>query len=183
MGTSGPQRQSLQRPPKSARNPFHVRPESPLKDSSGLGPGRLSGITVALDCLECFGKCEPLIHRWSALQKAIATLGGETQDERTTKAHAQLLQDVLVKEFKVLLHSSQGMTSKRSMTIELLWTLFQPGALVYARQNEQETAMTLVKSYYGLDANGSPLIILTCKYVDWDGCKFGTWKLHLRKTQ
>jgi hypothetical protein len=137
------------------------------------------GVTVGLNRLEFSGRFEPLIHRWSELEKAISKLGDETEDKRTTKAHAELLQNVLVKEFKTMIDTSQDMKSKRVMTYEHLWTLFQPGALVFARQDGQETAVTLVETRYGQDAKGNPCFWLTCKYVDWDGAKFGTQKLNL----
>jgi hypothetical protein len=137
------------------------------------------GITVGLNRLEFSGRFEPLIHRWAELQEAIEALGDETEDDRTTKTHADLLLDILVKEFKPLIDEAQDMKSKRVMTYEHLWTLFQPGAIVFARQDGQETAMTLSESKYGVDAKGAPCFWLTCKYVDWDGSKWGTNKLNL----
>jgi hypothetical protein len=127
------------------------------------------GVTVGLNRLEFSGRFEP----------AMAKLGDDTEDKRNTKAHAQLLQDVLVKEFKSMIDTSQDMKSKRVMTYEHLWTLFQPGATVFARQDGQETAMILGETRYGQDAKGIPCFWLTCKFVDWDGAKFGTQKLNL----
>ena len=39
--------------------------------------------------------------------------------------------------------------------------------------------MTLLESRYGQDAKGVSCFWLTCKYVDWDGAKFGTVKINL----
>jgi hypothetical protein len=39
--------------------------------------------------------------------------------------------------------------------------------------------MTLVKTNYGQDCQGLPCFWATCKYVDWDGAKFGTQKMQL----
>lgn len=124
------------------------------------------GVTVGLNRLEFTGKFEPLIHRWSELQDAINALGDKTEDDRTTKEHADLLMDILIKEFKSLIDTSQDMKSKKVMTYEHLWTLFQPGALVYARQDGQETAMTLVETKYGQDSKGQPCFWLTNKYTN-----------------
>jgi len=137
------------------------------------------GVTVGLTRLEFSGKFEPLIHRWAELQEAVAKLGEDTEDQRTTKAHAELLKTVLTKEFKSMIDTSQDMKSKRVMTYEHLWTLFQPGATVFSRQDGQETAMTLVETRYGQDAKGAPCFWATCKYVDWDGARFGTNKINL----
>ncbi|KAF2852560.1 P-loop containing nucleoside triphosphate hydrolase protein [Plenodomus tracheiphilus IPT5] len=137
------------------------------------------GVTVGLNRLEFSGQIEPLIHRWTELDNAIAKLGDSTDEERTTKAHAALLQDVLAKEFKSLIDASQDMKSKRVMTFEYLWTLFQPGATLFARQDGQETALSLVETRYGKTSTGAICFWLTCKYVDWDGARFGTNKINL----
>lgn len=137
------------------------------------------GVTVGLNRLEFSGKFEPLIHRWTELRTAISKLGTATEDQRTTKQHAELLQDILVKEFKTLIDTSQDMMSKRVMNFELLWTLYQPGATVFSRQDGQETALTLNTTRYGVDSKGVPCFWITGRYVDWDGTKFGTQKLNV----
>ncbi|KAF2186566.1 P-loop containing nucleoside triphosphate hydrolase protein [Zopfia rhizophila CBS 207.26] len=138
------------------------------------------GVTAGLQRLEFSGKFEPLIHRWAQLQKAIHALGEKTEDDRTTKAHAHLLLDVLTREFKSLIDTSQDMISKKVMTYEHLWTLFQPGATIFSRHDGQETAMILSETKYGQDSKGFPCFWLTCKYVDWDGTRFGTNKMNLQ---
>lgn len=136
------------------------------------------GLTVGLQRLEFSGKFEPLIHRWTELQKAINELGDESEEDRTTKEHAGLLQEVLTKEFQTLISTSQDLISKRVMTYEHLWTLFQPGAVIFSRQDGQETAMALVETKYGVDAKGVPCFWIMGKYVDWDGARFGTQKMN-----
>ncbi|KAF2404108.1 P-loop containing nucleoside triphosphate hydrolase protein [Trichodelitschia bisporula] len=138
------------------------------------------GITVNLRRLELAGKFEPLIHRWGRLKEAISKLGDETEEEIETKRHADLLFDVLATEFKDLIDSSQDMMSKGVMTFEYLWTIFQPGALVYTRQDGQDTALKLVSAKYGMDSNGVPVLWLSGKYVDWDGSRFGTNKINIK---
>ncbi|KAF2644520.1 P-loop containing nucleoside triphosphate hydrolase protein [Massarina eburnea CBS 473.64] len=137
------------------------------------------GITVGLNRLEFSDKFEPLIHRWTELQSAIAELGDETDEERTTKEHAELLQNILVDEFKTLIDTSQDMRNKRVMTYDSLWTLFQPGSFVFSRQDGQETAMTLIDTKYGQDTKTNPCFWVRCKYVEWDGTKFGTQRMNL----
>jgi hypothetical protein len=137
------------------------------------------GVTVGLNRLEFSGKFEPLIHRWTELQAAVGKLGSATEEQRTTKEHAELLQNILVKEFKSLIDTSQDMKSKRVMNFDLLWTLYQPGATIFARQDGQETALTLSLTRYGQDSKGVPCFWITGKYIDWDGTKFGTQKLNM----
>jgi hypothetical protein len=137
------------------------------------------GVTVGLQRLEFSGKFEPLIHRWTELQEAISALGDATEEDRTTKEHADLLQEVLNKEFKQVIETSRDMKSKKVMTFDHLWTLFQPGSTLYTRNDGQETGLILQETKYGVDSKGVPCFWLTCKYVDWDGTKFGTQKLNL----
>ncbi|KAF1968869.1 P-loop containing nucleoside triphosphate hydrolase protein [Bimuria novae-zelandiae CBS 107.79] len=137
------------------------------------------GITTDLNRLEFSGKFEPLIHRWAELQAAIAKIGDETEEQRTTKEHANLLQSILVKEFKDLIDTSQDMKNKRVMTYEYLWTLFQPGATLFTRQDGQETALQLQSTKYGQDAGGNPCFWVVGKFVDWDGSSFGTSQINV----
>jgi len=137
------------------------------------------GVTVGLNRLEFSGKFEPLIHRWTELQTAVRKLGNATEDQRVTKEHAELLQGILVDEFKSLIDTSQDMMSKRVINFDLLWTLYQPGATVFSRQDGQETALLLNTTRYGVDSKGVPCFWITGKYIDWDGTKFGTQKLNV----
>ncbi|KAL5435304.1 hypothetical protein PMIN07_006606 [Paraphaeosphaeria minitans] len=137
------------------------------------------GITAGLNRLEFSGKFEPLIHRWAELQTAIYKIGDNTEEEQTTKKHANLLLDIVLKEFKDLIDTSQDMINKRVMTYEHLWTLFQPGSILFTRQDGQETAVQLQSTRYGQDAGGNPVFWVVGKYVDWDGTAFGTGLLNL----
>jgi hypothetical protein len=137
------------------------------------------GITTQLARLEFSGKFEPLIHRWAELQTAISKIGDATEEEQTTKEHANLLLDVLFKEFKDLIDTSQDMISKKVMTYEHLWTLFQPGSMLFTRQDNHETALQLQSTRYGADAKGNPCFWVMGKYVDWDGTAFGTSQLNV----
>jgi hypothetical protein len=139
------------------------------------------GLSVNLRRLELTGKFEPIIHRWGRLQEEISKLGDATEADRETKKHADLLFDVLKKEFKDLIESSQDMISKGVITFEYLWTIFQPGALVYTRQDGQETGLKLVSAKYGIDSNtGTPVLWVSGKYVDFDGSRFGTNKCNIK---
>ena len=143
------------------------------------------GVTIELDRLEFSGRFEPIIHRWSEFKGKIEKLQspedsdpGSEEDAKTLE-HAELLQGILVKEFQDVVETSQDMKAKGVMTFDLLWTLFQPGSLVYTRQENQDRVFKLQSSKYGEDRNGNPVFWLTCKYVDFDGSKFGTIKLNL----
>lgn len=136
------------------------------------------GVTVDLERLEFSGKFEPLIHRWKQLKEAVAAIDDSSEESRQTREHAELLYNLLQKEFKDLIDASQDMMSKGVMTYEHLWTLFQPGAIVFTRQDGQDTALKLHSAKYGIDRDNNPVFWITGKYIDWDGARFGTNKLN-----
>lgn len=133
-------------------------------------------LSLNLRTMEFTGKFEPIIHRWAKLQENIAKLDDSLDEGRETKKHAELLFSTLKTEFSDVIDNSQDMMSKGVITFELLWTIFQPSALIYSRQDGQDVALKLISTKYGLDENGTPILILVGKYVDWDGTRFGTNK-------
>ncbi|KAK0255030.1 hypothetical protein LTR91_011465 [Friedmanniomyces endolithicus] len=141
------------------------------------------GVTVGLKRLEFSGRFEPLIHRWPELVKSIKELRERTDsddakaDERLK--HAELLQELLATEFKDSIDSATDLKSQGVMTYEHLWTLFQPGSLVFSKQQSQDRIFRLHGSRYGQDRNGNPVYWLTCQYVDYDGTRWGTNKLNV----
>jgi hypothetical protein len=98
-------------------------------------------------------------------------------DERIK--HAELLYDLLSKEFADIIESSVDMKEKGVITYELLWTLFQPGMLVYSRQQGQDRVFSLSSARYGVDRDNNPVYWLMCEYHDWDGTNFGTNRLNM----
>ncbi|RMY06426.1 hypothetical protein D0867_09168 [Hortaea werneckii] len=143
------------------------------------------GVTVGLKRLEFSGRFEPLIHRWAELTAAIEKLRQRAarDDADSTDAdrvkHAELLQDLLAKEFKETIEASTDLKEKGVMTYEHLWTLFQPSAQVYSRQMSQDRIFKLHSSKYGEDVYGNPVFWLTCQYVEYDGTRWGTNKLNV----
>lgn len=137
-------------------------------------------LSLNLRTLEFSGKFEPIIHRWAKLQKLMANLDDSSEEGRETKKHAELLFSVLKTEFSEVIENSQDMMSKGVITFDLLWTIFQPAALVYSRQDGQDIALKLVSTKYSVDQHGTPILILIGKYVDWDGSRFGTNKSTLQ---
>jgi hypothetical protein len=112
-----------------------------------------------------------------------AATNGETKDVKSTiderVRHAELLYNLLSEEFSDMIESSTDMKSKGVITYEHLWTLFQPGMLVYSRQQGQDRVFSLKSAKYGVDAHGNPVYWLSCQYHDWDGTNFGTNKLNM----
>ncbi|KAK5165851.1 uncharacterized protein LTR77_008774 [Saxophila tyrrhenica] len=139
------------------------------------------GVTVNLKRLEFSGRFEPLIHRYQELNQALVKLRlGDEAEAKTKAEHAELLQKLLEEEFKDTIDASMDLKSQGVMTYEHLWTLFQPGSLVYSKQQGQDRIFKLMSSRYGQDRNMNPCFWLTCQYVDYDGTRFGTQKLNVK---
>ncbi|KAI5247435.1 P-loop containing nucleoside triphosphate hydrolase protein [Aureobasidium subglaciale] len=104
-------------------------------------------------------------------------------DELTPKAqpsgaelslrHTQILRDLLYEEFQMLIESSRDMKVQGVMTYEALWTMFEPGALVYAREEGQDRIFNLLSGKYGVDKDQKPVFWLKIRFIDFDGTKFG----------
>ncbi|KAK5123020.1 hypothetical protein LTR85_003586 [Meristemomyces frigidus] len=142
------------------------------------------GVTVGLKRLEFSGRFEPLIHRWTEFNAAITKLKQADSANADDKApdrlkHAELLHDLLAKEFKDTIDASTDLKGQGVMTYEHLWTLFQPGSFVFSKQQGQDRIFRLHSSKYGQDRNGNPVYWLTCQYVDYDGTRWGTNKLNV----
>lgn len=65
------------------------------------------------------------------------------------------------------------------MTFQHLWTIYAPNILIFSRQDNQDRALRLQTSHYGVDRNNQPLFWITGVYVDFDGQRFGTQVLNI----
>jgi hypothetical protein len=160
--------------------------QSPLlKDLLEVVLAGYPGVTVSLRRLEFSGDFEPLIHRWTELNAAIEKLKAEAAKEGAKEEaaervrHAELLYNLLEEEFRDTISESQDMIKQGVITYELLWTIFQPGCLVYTKLQGQERVFRLYSQRYGTDRDRNPVYWLTCQYVDNSGVSFGTNKLNM----
>lgn len=137
------------------------------------------GVTVALRRLQFSGQFEPLIHRWDALRERIADEqkkrdeGNADEETELRIQHAKLLDDLLTSEFSDLEEAMLDLKKNRVATFEHLWTIFQPGIVIFANLHNQDRAFLLKSAQYGRDANDRLAYNLTGVYVDFDGQDFG----------
>ena len=105
-------------------------------------------ITVGLRRLEFSGNFEPLIHRWTE------GTNGEDDVEHAAERleHAELLYKLLETEFEETISSSQDMMSQGVITYDLMWTVFQPGCLVYTKLHGQDRVFRMTSQHYGIDS-------------------------------
>jgi hypothetical protein len=143
----------------------------------------INGLSVAEKKIDGHQSEEDAASPKESLTSPEAQTNGETKDinktidERIT--HAELLYKLLSEEFADMIESSTDMKAKGVITYEHLWTLYQPGMLVYSRQQGQDRVFTLKSAKYGADAQGNPVYWLMCEYNDWDGINFGSNKLNM----
>lgn len=161
--------------------------QSPLlKDLLKVVLADYPGVTVNLRRLEFSGSFEPLIHRWAGFKAGIEQLRGEANkedaDEQTNERleHAELLYKLLEAEFEETISSSQDMISQGVITYDLMWTIFQPGCLVYSKLHGHDRVFRLTSQHYGTDSCRNAVYWLTCQFVDGSATSFGTDKLNLK---
>lgn len=83
--------------------------QSPLlKELLGKVLKDYPGVTTSLKRLTFSGRFEPLVHRWAELKEAVAQ-----EENPTTKEHAELLFDVLNKEFKEIIDESLDLKANK----------------------------------------------------------------------
>ncbi|KAH0265390.1 P-loop containing nucleoside triphosphate hydrolase protein, partial [Aureobasidium melanogenum] len=101
------------------------------------------------------------------------TSGMQNSETELSLKHTQILRDLLFDEFQVLIESSRDMKAQGVMTYEALWTIFEPGTLVYAREEGQDRVFNMLSSKYGVDKDDKPVFSLKIRFIDFDGTKFG----------
>jgi hypothetical protein len=107
----------------------------------------------------------------------------EDSEDNTTSAkisstelglkHTQVLRDLLYDEFQVLIESSRDMKAQGVITYEALWTIFEPGTMVYAREEGQDRVFNMLSGKYGFDKDEKPVYSLKVRFIDFDGSRFG----------
>ncbi|PMD19490.1 P-loop containing nucleoside triphosphate hydrolase protein [Hyaloscypha hepaticicola] len=134
--------------------------KSLLKDIIGKYPG------VTFEAKEVvFSKpFEPLFHNWATIRGA-----SKNHEDEEAQAYLKLLVQTL-KEMKYTLQSYRDLVSHSVITFDLLWAIFKPGDDVIEHGESNNRIYRLIRTEY--DSEGK-IFNLKCRYVDWDGTKFG----------
>ncbi|KAF2093447.1 putative AAA family ATPase [Rhizodiscina lignyota] len=138
-----------------------------IKDALGVALANYPGITTNLSRLEFSPPFQCFVHRWSKFEEV---LNNETDSEK--HAHIKLLHTVLEPELKEIIDEKNDLIKNGVMTFDMVYTLFEPGVLVYNRQDGHDRIFKLVDSAYGQNQCGR-YFQLRCDYVDFDGENFG----------
>lgn len=125
-----------------------------------------AGITVNLDRLTFSKPFEPFVHRWDQFTKA--RLNEEL--DATTKAHVDLLYEVLDGELGNVIAHKNDLVRNGVMTHELLYTIFEPGDIIFGELDSRQRAFVFKAGSIDCRTNS---LHLTSAYVDFDGDNMG----------
>ena len=122
-----------------------------------------AGITATLKRVTFSAPFAPFFYRWARFKKAVQNV-----EDAETRAHAQLLYEVLFKELGETISTYQDLLSHGVMTWKYLWTLYKPGDLLLCVLQGEEMIMKLQSSE--MESGG---FCLHAKYVEYNGSSFG----------
>jgi len=124
------------------------------------------GVTAELDRLEFEAPFEPFVHRWQRLEDVKLQ-----EDDLETKEHLDLFWEILEAEIGETIKTSKNLVAHGVITYSHLWTIFEPGSLIFTKTDGHERVIKLKVGRYGY---GGQSFCVCYQYVDWDGENFGT---------
>lgn len=90
------------------------------------------------------------------------------------KSHVRVLYNLLKKEFSDTVKAHEELVQNHIINFGSLWAIYQPGDLIV----ESDQGMyKLIKTSYET-TNAGRKFQLQCRYVDWDGKRFGYGKIY-----
>ncbi|KAF7933321.1 hypothetical protein BELL_0129g00190 [Botrytis elliptica] len=126
------------------------------------------GVTTSLQRLEFKSPFNPFVHRWIQLLQAI-----ENENDEDTKAHLVLLQKILEPELKDVIEARIDYIENKVVTYDHLWTIFQPGCILYKPIWGRDSAVSFSHGVAINDEKKGHVYRVYCYMVNWDGEKFG----------
>jgi hypothetical protein len=150
----------------------------PLKQLLGRILDGYPGITLELDRLEFIAPFECFVRRWERLiavqneLEADAESQAKLENECSDLAHLRLLRSVLYEELASILRTRQDLLKHGVMTSAHIWTIYEPGCLIYTKSDGHDRVYRLKTAKWGI-ANKSKHYKLECEFVDYDGDRFG----------
>ena len=139
-----------------------------LKKVLGTVLRNYPGVTTSLDRLEFSPPFQPFVHRWEAFVKA-----RDTEKNAETKAHIDLLYSILEPELRDAIRTKEDHVTHGVITFDNIWTIFEPGCIVYSKDEGHIRGYRLQTGNFQTTASGTRYYSLSCNYIDYDGEKFG----------
>ncbi|KAL5444997.1 hypothetical protein PMIN06_008203 [Paraphaeosphaeria minitans] len=174
-------RHKLSDDPTKTLDLHSIAVQSPLlKKSLGKVLEDYPGITTELQRVEFTAPFECFVHRWDRLQAERVALVRKKRDAAPVAAqlaqdaadHLKVLYETLESELAGLIRERDDLIAHGVMRFEKLWTLFEPGCLVYQKRDGHDRVYKL-KSAKIENASSGRVYKLECQYVDFDGANFG----------
>lgn len=150
------------------------------------------GITVELERLQFVAPFECFVHRWEKFiemdESVTETLGyaklskddpivnGRPLMAENHHVHLDLLRNVLTEELGPVLREKRDLVKHGVITYEQIWTIFEPGSLIYHQKHGHDRIFRLQAGKY---ESNTGKYRLDCGFVDDDGEKFGWQNLCL----
>jgi hypothetical protein len=125
------------------------------------------GITTTLKKLVFMSPFYGFYYRWDRFNELV-----EQQTEEEPLAHVKLLQNTLHAELNDEVTTAKDLLDQGVTTFTNLWTLFQPGALVYSFVEDCDRIYYLLSMEY-TRKYPNKVFSLNLQYVDWNGLDFG----------
>ena len=104
-----------------------------------------------------------LYHFWDELTKY-----RETVDDDVARMHLSLLLDFMQVELGKDREQCLGMVRKSQITYARLWTIFQPGIMVYTSVLGEPWLLRVEKTSYEESSRIGPYMDVYCQYTDYD---------------
>lgn len=122
------------------------------------------GLVLGLKYLRFLAPFRSFYWRWDRFEKAIS----EHHDENLTKP-LKALHRLVKSSFAKAFQTTKELLSHGVIGHSYLWALFKPGELIYSNEDGHDRFYVLhsILEYPGIEFD------LCCKYVDYDGFKFG----------
>jgi hypothetical protein len=147
--------------------------QSPLIKSQ-LGPvfTGYRGINTNLLKLVFKAPFHEFFHRWAEFTRAKPE---DTDENKVGIEHYNLLFDIIAAEIKPHIEQANDLLTNNVISFDYVWALFEPGTEIYSQIDGHDRLFILNGASYRELPDGSKLFILSCRFVDTDGEKFG-WK-------
>ena len=127
------------------------------------------GVCCSLKRLVFEAPFRPFVHRWTQLLEY-----RQRKDlDPTTAEHLELLYDVLQEELKDVIKSFEDYVSHGVVTYEHLWTIYQPGAVIFSTSHQGAPSALRFKRGAYVKLQCGMAYQLSCEQIDWNGKNFG----------
>jgi hypothetical protein len=138
-----------------------------LKNFLGRVLSGYPGISTHLERVEFFPPFQPFVHRWEKFSEA-----REKEEDPETRAHVDLLWTVLEEELRSEIAEKNDHMRNGVVSFNRIWTIFEPGVLVYSRDDGNDRVYRLTGGNF-TETQCGKFYSLNANYVDWDGERFG----------